>query len=95
MNTTNSNPDEFHELRRGMVGGLSMVLHRDNRRGITKINRLKYDEVHDKVISYDTQNIVTNIMGTDASSLYPSVRSSNYHPFIRYHGHRMYTWKVH
>ena len=66
-----------------MVGGLSMVLHRDNRRGITKINRLKYDEVNDKVISYDTQNTVTNTMGADASSLYPSVRSSNYHPFIR------------
>ena len=90
LNTTNSNRDEFHEFRRGMVGGLSMVLHRDNRRGITKINRLKYDEVNNKVISYDTQNIVTNVMGTDANSLYPSVRSSNYHPFIKYHGHRMY-----
>jgi hypothetical protein len=33
---------------------------------------------------------MTHITGCDFSSLYPSVFSSNTHPFIPYTGHKMY-----
>ena len=86
--TTISNEKEYYDLREGITGGLSMVMHRKNIRGVTHINKFKYE--NQKVISYDTPNIVSHVVGVDFNSLYPSSFSSNYHEFIPYHGGIMY-----
>lgn len=80
----------YHILREGITGGLSNVQHRINLKGLTKINKLKYDPETNTVSNYDTENIMTHFVGTDFNSLYPSVFSSNPHPFINYTGGRMY-----
>ena len=82
--------DEYRTLRDGIVGGLSNVGHRVNIKGETKINKLHYDEENNTVVSRDTNNIQTGIIGLDFNSLYPSCFSSTTHEFIRYHGHKMY-----
>ena len=80
--------DEYRSLRDNIVGGLSNVMHRVNVSGETHINKLYYE--HNKVISKDTDNIITKIIGLDFNSLYPSVFSSKQHEFNRYHGGIMY-----
>ena len=80
----------YHILREGITGGLSNVQHRINLKGITKINKLSYDPTTHTISNHDTDNIMTHFVGTDFNSLYPSVFSSNPHPFIRYTGGRMY-----
>jgi hypothetical protein len=83
----------YHILRDGITGGLSNVGHRFNVTGETKINKfeiVKYDDGSYHAFSVDTKNIMTHICGCDFSSLYPSVYSSNTHPFIQYTGHNMY-----
>jgi hypothetical protein len=83
----------YHILRDGITGGLSNVGHRFNYAGITKINKLEIVKNGDgsyHVFSTDANNIMTHITGCDFSSLYPSVFSSNSHPFIPYTGHKMY-----
>jgi hypothetical protein len=80
-------------LRAGITGGLSNVGHRINIAGLTHIVKLelvKYADGSIHVFSVDINNIMTHITGCDFSSLYPSVFSSNEHPFIPYTGHRMY-----
>jgi hypothetical protein len=39
--------------------------------GETKINHLSYDIENNKVISKDSDNIMTHCLGTDFNSLYP------------------------
>lgn len=38
----------------------------------------------------ETDNIVTNIIGLDFNSLYPSVISSKYHPLNQFTNHKMF-----
>ena len=80
----------YHILRDGITGGLSNVQHRVNMRGLTRINKLKYDPETNTVSNYMTDNIMTHFLGVDFNSLYPSAFSSNPHPFIKYTGGRMY-----
>ena len=92
--TTISNENEYYDLREGVTGGLSMVMHRQNIRGVSHINKFKYipasEKSGPKVISYDTPNVVSHVVGVDFNSLYPSSCSSNYHSFNPYHGGIMY-----
>ena len=80
--TTISDEREYNRLRNGITGGLSNVMHRRNIRGETHINRLHYDIETNKVISRDTPNIVTHVIGDDFNSLYPSSFSSEYHSLM-------------
>ena len=88
--TTLTNEREYFDLREGITGGLSMVMHRLNLRGITKINRFKYNDESNKVISYDTDNVMSHDVGVDFNLLYPSSFSSTFHEFNPYHGGIMY-----
>lgn len=81
---------EYYSLRENITGGLSNVLHRVNIRGETLINKLKYDAINNRVISYDTSNVVSHVAGIDFNSLYRSSFSSVKHEFNRYHGGVMY-----
>ena len=81
---------EYYSLRNNITGGLSNVQHRYNIKGETHINKFRYDAVNNKVISYDTQNIMTHVVGVDFNSLYPSSFSSTKHDFNKYHGGVMY-----
>jgi hypothetical protein len=78
----------YHILRDGITGGLSNVGHRLNYAGITHINKLSFQD--GQVFSQDNDNVMTHITGCDFSSLYPSVFSSNPHPFNPYTKHKMY-----
>jgi hypothetical protein len=61
---------EVHDLiRNGITGGLSNVMHRVNIAGETKINKFYYET--GKVISKDTDNVMTHAIGVDFNSLYP------------------------
>jgi hypothetical protein len=92
-----------HILRDGITGGSSDVGHRFNIAGETKINKFEIVKYGDgsyqqdvgrasqyHVFSVDSKYVMTHICGCDFSSLYPSVYSSNKHPFIRFTGHKMY-----
>ena len=92
--TTITNEAEYHRLRVGITGGLSNVMHRVNIRGETHINRLHYDESLNQVISRDTPNIVSHVIGIDFNSLYPSSFSSNHHPFNRYNVVSLFNYKL-
>lgn len=81
---------EYHILRDGITGGLSNVQHRVNLKGITRINKLKYDSEKNEVSNSMTDNIMTHFVGVDFNSLYPSCFSSNTNPFIKYTGGRMF-----
>ena len=85
---TITDENEYYELRNNITGGLSNVMHRLNIKGETKINKMKYDS--GKVISYDTNNVMTHVIGVDFNSLYPSAFSSQHHPSNPYHGGKMY-----
>ena len=87
---TISDEREYYDLREGITGGLSLVMHRLNLRGITHINKFRYDPDIGEVISYNTSHLISHIIGVDFNSLYPSVFSSKYHEFNPYHGHIMY-----
>ena len=80
--------EEYYSLRNGITGGLSNVMHRVNIKDETHINKFRYEE--NKVISYDTPNIMTHVVGVDFNSLYPSSFSSTKHDFNKYHGGIMY-----
>ena len=85
---------EYYSLRDNMTGGISNVLHRVNIKGETLINRFRYvsssEGKDDKVLSIDTDNVQTHILGIDFNSLYPSTSASIKHDFNRYHGGIMY-----
>ncbi len=81
---------EYYSLRNNITGGLSNVQHRYNIKGETHINKFRYDAINNKVLSYDTPNIMTHVVGVDFNSLYPSSFSSTKHDFNKYHGGIMY-----
>jgi hypothetical protein len=90
---TLSDEKTYHILRDGITGGLANVGHRYNYAGETKINRFYWESNGDgtnKMVSRDTEWVMTHVCGCDWSSLYPSACSSNPHPFIPYTGRRMW-----
>ncbi|KAA6364323.1 MAG: hypothetical protein EZS28_040150, partial [Streblomastix strix] len=80
--------DTYHVLRNGITGGLANVIHRYNIKGETHINKMMLEDM--KVISYDSDNVMTHITGVDFNSLYPAVFSGLKHNFIKYTGHQIY-----
>jgi hypothetical protein len=78
---TLTDKETYHILRAGITSGLANV-------GITEINKFKFENGF--VYSYDTPHTMTHICGCDFSSLYPSVCSSNSHPFVKYTGGKMW-----
>ncbi|KAA6365060.1 MAG: hypothetical protein EZS28_039413, partial [Streblomastix strix] len=81
---TITDEEVYQILRSGITGGLSQVMHRYNVAGETKINQLKF--VNGKVISQDTDHIMTHLLTLDFNCQYPSVMSSEPHKFIKYSG---------
>jgi hypothetical protein len=63
-------------------------MNRINIANETKIKQLVYDEGKVKVI--ETNNVITNIIGLDFNSLYPSVMSSQFHPSNPYTSGKMF-----
>ncbi|KAH7827996.1 uncharacterized protein MONOS_11778 [Monocercomonoides exilis] len=71
-------------LRSSITGGLSNVMHRINIAGESHISHFHHAD--NTIISKNTPNIMTHIMGVDFNSLYPSAYSSIKNCF----GKRMY-----
>jgi hypothetical protein len=67
---TIDNTKVYWLLRRGITGGIANTHHRYTKAGKTKINKLEIK--NGKIISKDTNNIITHIEADDANSLYPS-----------------------
>jgi hypothetical protein len=63
-------------IRKGVTGGYICVSHRYNITGKTHINRLIHEIDNHRIISRDTENIITHVCGVDFNSLYPSPYSS-------------------
>ncbi|KAA6364878.1 MAG: hypothetical protein EZS28_039596 [Streblomastix strix] len=82
--------DIYKILRRGITGGLSQVTHRYNIAGKTKINHFEFDKENRCVYSIDSDYIQTHVVQLDFDSQYPSVMSSESHPFIPYTNHKLY-----
>jgi hypothetical protein len=76
-------------VQRGITGGLSNVYHRYNVSGTTKINKLHFDAEREKIVSKNTDNIMTHVTGVDFNSLYPSSYSSLPNEMIDYTNFRM------
>ncbi|KAA6378633.1 MAG: hypothetical protein EZS28_025840 [Streblomastix strix] len=72
----------YQILRSGITGGLSQVMHRYNVAGETKINQFKF--INGKVISQDTDHIMTHLLTLYFNCQYPSVMSSELHKFIKH-----------
>ncbi|KAA6374352.1 MAG: hypothetical protein EZS28_030122 [Streblomastix strix] len=84
------NDDIYKLVRRGITGGLSTVIHRYNIAGETRINHYEYDKENKCVYSIDSENVMTHVIQLDFDSQYPSVMSSESHPFIPYTCHTLY-----
>jgi hypothetical protein len=80
--------EEEYEVTRNITGGLSNVHNRKNIKGVDTIKNLEF--VDNKVNIIDTNNIITQIIGIDFNSLYPSSYSSLLHPFNPYTDGTMY-----
>ncbi|KAA6368875.1 MAG: hypothetical protein EZS28_035598, partial [Streblomastix strix] len=84
------NDDIYKLVRRGITGGLSTVIYRYNIAGETRINHYEYDKENKCVYSIDSDNVMTHVIQLDFDSQYPSVMSSESHPFIPYTCHTLY-----
>ncbi|KAA6399201.1 MAG: hypothetical protein EZS28_005271 [Streblomastix strix] len=71
-------------VRRGITGELSTVILRCNIAGETRINHYEYDKENKCVYLIDSDNVMTYVIQLDFDSQYPSVMSSETHPFIPY-----------
>jgi hypothetical protein len=78
----------YHLLRNGITGGLANVMHRINIAGQTKINHFEIKD--QKVVSKDSENVMTHVMGVDFNSLYPFSMGSVRRPWIQYDNGKMY-----
>ncbi|KAA6367728.1 MAG: hypothetical protein EZS28_036745, partial [Streblomastix strix] len=83
---TINNESVYNILKECMQGGLSNVYHQCNLKGITHINKLRYNHVTKTITSYDSihaangvgnQHVVTHILDLDFNSLHPSVFSES------------------
>ncbi|KAA6393950.1 MAG: hypothetical protein EZS28_010525 [Streblomastix strix] len=96
---TNNNESVYNMLKECMQGGLSNVFHQCNLKGVTLINKLRYNHVTKTITSYDsfqaangvgTQHIITHILDLDFNSLYPSVFSGIFNKNNPYTNNRIY-----
>lgn len=90
MTLCKNDEEAYKVIRNGITGGLSNVMHRVNIKGSTKINKFKYDIDNKTVVSYNTDNIMTHVLGIDFNSLYPSSYSSNENTNNPYTGGKMF-----
>jgi hypothetical protein len=81
---TLTNLETIKHSENAKYGGLSNVLHPINISGETKINKFKFDLENNKVIIYDSENIMTHVQGIDFNSLYPSGSASIKNDMIKY-----------
>ncbi|KAA6378792.1 MAG: hypothetical protein EZS28_025681, partial [Streblomastix strix] len=77
-------------LRKSIHGGLSQVFHQYNIKGLTHINKLKYNPEENNVTAYDLDYIITHILDLDFNSLYPSAFCGIYNKNNPYTGGKMY-----
>ncbi|KAA6381473.1 MAG: hypothetical protein EZS28_022999 [Streblomastix strix] len=77
--------DTYHDLRNGFTGELAIVIHKYYIKGETNIDKMNFDK--DKVISYDSDNIMTYITGVDFNSLYSAVFRGVKLDFIKFTDH--------
>ncbi|KAA6361490.1 MAG: hypothetical protein EZS28_042983, partial [Streblomastix strix] len=77
-------------LRKSIHGGLSQVFHQYNIKGLTHINKLKYNLEENNVTAYDLDYIITHILDLDFNSLYPSAFCGIYNKNNPYTGGKMY-----
>ncbi|KAA6359529.1 MAG: hypothetical protein EZS28_044944, partial [Streblomastix strix] len=87
---TINNESVYNMLKECMQGGLSNVYHQCNLKGVTHINKLRYNHVTKTVTSYDNQHVVTHILDLDFNSLYPSVFSGIFNKNNPYTNNRIY-----
>ncbi|KAA6391383.1 MAG: hypothetical protein EZS28_013093 [Streblomastix strix] len=87
---TINNESVYNMLKECMQGGLSNVYHQCNLKGITHINKLRYNHVIKTITSYDNQHVVTHILDLDFNSLYPSVFSGIFNKNNPYTNHQIY-----
>ncbi|KAA6375256.1 MAG: hypothetical protein EZS28_029217 [Streblomastix strix] len=85
-----NNESEYNMLKECMQGGLSNVYHQCNLKGITHINKFRYNHVTKTITSYDNYYVVTHILDLDFNSLYPSVFSGIFNKNNPYKNHRIY-----
>jgi hypothetical protein len=85
---TIDNEKVYHLLRNGITGGIANVHNKYTKAGETKINKLEMK--NGKIISKDTDNIVTHIEADDANSLYPSSTCGKENKKNPYTNNRMY-----
>ncbi|KAA6393174.1 MAG: hypothetical protein EZS28_011300 [Streblomastix strix] len=77
-------------LRKSIHGGLSQVFHQYNIKGLTHINKLKYNPEENNVTAYDLDYIITHILNLDFNSLYPSAFCGIYNKNNPYTGRKKY-----
>ncbi|KAA6329301.1 MAG: hypothetical protein EZS28_053622, partial [Streblomastix strix] len=77
-------------LHNSIHGGLSQVFHQYNIKGLTHINKLKYNPEENNVTAYDLDHIITHILDLDFNSLYPSAFCGIYNKNNPYTGGKMY-----
>ncbi|KAA6399263.1 MAG: hypothetical protein EZS28_005214 [Streblomastix strix] len=87
---TINNESVYNMLKKCMQGGLSNVFHQCNLKGVTHINKLRYNHVTKTITSYDTPHIITHILDLDFNSLYPSVFSGIFNKNNPYTNNRIY-----
>ncbi|KAA6398802.1 MAG: hypothetical protein EZS28_005672, partial [Streblomastix strix] len=87
---TINNESVYNMLKECMQGGQSNVYHQCNLKGITHINKLRYNHVTKTIASYDNQYVVTHILDLDFNSLYPSVFSGIVNKNNPYTNNRIY-----
>jgi hypothetical protein len=74
--TTIADSGVIELILKGVTGGNSFVSRRYKIAGETHINRLIHDIDNYRIISKDTENIMTHVCGVDFNYLYPSPYSS-------------------
>ncbi|KAA6377419.1 MAG: hypothetical protein EZS28_027054 [Streblomastix strix] len=89
LSMTLTSDDIYKIVRSGITGGLSTVMHRYNAAGEIRINHYEYNK---KKCDYsiDSDNVMTHVIQLDFDSQYPSVTSSESHPFKPYTCHTLY-----
>ena len=60
----------FYKIKNNIVGDPSIVYHRYHEKGLTKINRVHYNQERNKWYYGSNGNIVDRIVGFDANALY-------------------------
>ncbi|KAA6350600.1 MAG: hypothetical protein EZS28_051886, partial [Streblomastix strix] len=80
----------YQFLRKSIHGGLSQVFHQYNIKGLTHINKLKYNPEENNVTAYDLDYIITHILDLDFNLLYPSTFCGIYNKNNPYTGGKMY-----